>query len=196
MKPLTVEGALLRAILTPELNLTVGRELVARVASTSGNGRGQISLAGILLDAELPQTVSTGDELRLAVKEVTAAKVVLAMQQGNAAAQPPPVQADRMPLPSGGFLQVTERDAGAAAASSNSARTLQIRYDAPALGAVVMIFTLRPASLQLELQLPAGAPHTLAKVGTPELTETLAAASRRQVQITVSARREPLEVYA
>ena len=66
MQPLAVEASLLRAVLSTDVKLTIGRELMVRVAAVTAEGRGVLSLAGMLLDAELPTTVRAGEELRLA----------------------------------------------------------------------------------------------------------------------------------
>lgn len=53
ISPLSVDAQLLEALLTPELTLSVGRELAVRFASTGEQGRGLISLAAQLLEAEV-----------------------------------------------------------------------------------------------------------------------------------------------
>ena len=66
-----------------------------------------LSLAGMLLEAELPDNVRAGQELRLQVRELTPDKVVLAIKEES---QPPPpaaVDAPRVPLPGGGSVQVS-----------------------------------------------------------------------------------------
>jgi len=79
MEPLAVDANLLRAVLAPDLKLDIGRLLMVRVASVEADGRGVLSLAGMLLEAELPESVSAGQELRLQVRELTPEKVVLAI---------------------------------------------------------------------------------------------------------------------
>src|SRR5271157_856371 len=80
MQPVTISVALLRALETPDLKLAPGRAVMARVVDQQA-GRGQITIAGAKLDAQLPAHLRAGDELRLTVKEVTADRVVLSMSQ-------------------------------------------------------------------------------------------------------------------
>ena len=63
-----------------------------------------LSLAGALLDAELPGNVHAGEELRLEVRELTPDKVVLGIRADVGPQQPQavPVEAPRVPLPGGG----------------------------------------------------------------------------------------------
>ncbi len=91
-----VDVALLRALETPDLRLVPGRAVMARVVTQQG-GRGQITIAGAKLDAQLPSNVRSGDELRLTVKEITADRVVLSISQPDAGAvegQAPPPRTD------------------------------------------------------------------------------------------------------
>ncbi len=197
MQPLAVDAALLRAALTPELNLSVGRELMVRVASLEGSGHGTLSLAGMLLEAELPTDVKAGDELRLQVREMTPTRVVLAIQEYSAPPPvvPVPVEPPRIPIPAGGSVQVTERDARRQGDQAG-AHTVSLRYDAPSLGAIDMTFTLSATGLRLALTVPRGDSHRRTEGAAPELQDALMAASERPVQITIAPRYEPLEVYA
>lgn len=199
MQPLAVEASLLRAVLASDIKLAVGRELMARVATVGTGGRGTLSLAGVLLEAELPANVHAGEELRLQVRELTPEKVVLAIRTD--AAQPPvvvPVEAPRVPLPGGGFVKVTERDAGAGSAGSESGEqthTLRLRYDAPSLGPVDLHFTLSAGALALMVAVAPGAYETTDDHSS-RLREMLARATERPATVTVLARREPVDVFA
>ena len=117
MQPLAIDAALLRAVLTPDLKLTVGRELMARVAALAGDGRGTLNLAGVPLQAELPderQGRATSCGWWCASSRPT--RSCLAIQDDSGQAQPPPplVDAPRVPMPQGGSVQVTDRDAASA----------------------------------------------------------------------------------
>src|SRR5690606_26622537 len=70
MQPLAVDVLLLRAA-APDLPLTVGRTLVARVLERGLRGVGILNLAGAIVTAELPASVRAGDRLRLVVREAT-----------------------------------------------------------------------------------------------------------------------------
>lgn len=195
MQPLAVDAALLRTVLATDVKLTVGRELMVRVASLTGEGRGVLSLAGMLLEAELPSNVRAGEELRLQVREMTPEKVVLAIKDES---QPPPaiaVEAPRVQLPGGGSLQVAERDAGGSLAAGDQTHTLTLRYEAPSLGAVDLHFTLTPGALALTVAVAPGE-YQAADDRASELQAALGAAAERAAKVTVVPRREPVEVFA
>lgn len=205
MEALAVDAQLLRAVLTPEINLTVGRVLAARVVELAAGGRGTLSLAGVLLDAELPAVLRPGQEIRLQVREATPQRIVLSLQEEPAAATPPPPLA-AAPLPGGGSVRVTQRDQVTERDSESSRRRsggestgvhmLALTYDAPRLGAVDMQFALHPSSLQLGLALAAGLPHELAQDAAGQLEEALTEAVGRPVTVTIKPRYDPLDVYA
>jgi hypothetical protein len=196
MQPLAVEASLLRAVLATDIKLSVGRELMVRVAAVGGEGRGVLSLAGMLLEAELPANVRAGDELRLQVREMTPERVVLAIQDESQ--QPPPavpVEPPWVPLPGGGALQVTERGAGGPLTAGDQTHTLSLRYDAPTLGAVDLQFTLTSGALALAVTVAPGA-YEAADEQASSLQRTLTDTVERPAKVTVSVRREPVEVFA
>jgi hypothetical protein len=197
MQPLAVDAALLRTVLASDIKLTIGRELMVRVASIGAEGRGVLSLAGMLLEAELPDNVRAGAELRLQVRELTPERVVLAIQQDEQ--QPPPlaapVEAPRVPLPGGGFVKVTERDAGGLLAADDQTHTVTVRYDAPNLGRIDLHFTLNTGALAVTAAVAPGAYET-ADEHSRRLQTALAAATARPATVTVVTRREPVEVFA
>jgi len=165
---------------------------MARVVSTAASGKGAISIAGTLIEADLPKEVRPGQDIRLVVKDVTPERVVLSMSDQTAVAPAPaPVE-----LPGGGKIRLTEREASEREGSDGQGRTITLRYDAPALGAVDLRFDLDSGSLRVAATLAQGEPVTLAQGAADELRETLAASSDRPVTVTVSARYEPLDVYA
>lgn len=211
MQPLAVDAALLKTLLASDLSaevkLSVGRELMARVADLMGGGRGTISLAGMMLDAELPDNVRIGDELRLQVSDLTPEKVVLTIQGDAAQAAPAQAanqqitpeaalaQAPLVPMPTGGSLQVSERDAGGGGADGDGAHQLKLRYEAPALGMIELHFTLTPGALAVNIGVAASA-YTLTNDQAPALAQALTAAAERPAKVTVTPRREPLDVFA
>ena len=195
MQPLAVDAALLRTVLATDVKLTLGRELMARVAAVGGEGRGVLSLAGMLLEAELPSTVRAGDELRLQVRELTPERVVLAVQNDAQVPAAAPVEAPRVPLPGGGFVRVAERDAGGPLTAGDQTHTLSVRYDAPTLGAIDLQFTLSSGALALKVAVAPGA-YATADEHAARLQATLAEAAARPATVTVVTRREPVEVFA
>ena len=193
MDPIAVDVRLIHALLGTELRLTPGRALMARVVATDASGRGALNIAGTVIDAKLPRHVQAGEELRLIVRQVSQEKVVLGLSEQAAAAPAPPA----VSLPGGGRLRVSEQEperAGGQAASD--AHVLALRYDAPALGPVDLRFELDPGSLRLSVTLAAGDPVALAQAGADELQQALRDSVGRTVGVTVSARHEPIDVYA
>ncbi|MGH2872994.1 MAG: hypothetical protein ACRDL5_11110, partial [Solirubrobacteraceae bacterium] len=88
MAPMAVDLPTLRALLTPEIRIVPGRALMARVVAIGGGGRGSLSIAGLLVEAQLPESVGAGDELRLLISDVNAQRVLLTIAEhdpGNSA---------------------------------------------------------------------------------------------------------------
>jgi hypothetical protein len=195
MQPLAVDAALLRTVLATDVKLTLGRELMVRVASVSPEGRGVLSLAGMLLEAELPANVRAGEELRLQVRELTPERVVLAIRDDSPSPPPVAVEVPRVPLPGGGFLKVAERDAGGSLAAGDQTHRLTLRYDAPHLGAMDLHFTLTAGRLALTVAVAPGA-HASADEESAELQAVLTETTECPAKVTVVARREPVEVFA
>ena len=199
MEPLAVDLMLLRALLTPEIKIAPGRALMARVVTTAGaSGKGALSIAGELIDAELPKEVKAGQDIRLVVKEVTPQRVVLTLSdpsQAAVAAPPPGVE-----LPGGGIVSRIDDDPDpehGGARRHPDAQTVTLRYDAPTLGAVDLRLSLDPTSLTVGIELPDGRPFALAQDAADDLREELAAdAEHRAVNVAVTGRREPFDVYA
>jgi hypothetical protein len=194
---MSVDFRVLRTLLTPEINIVPGRAMMARVVVADG-GRGSLSIAGYLLDAELPANVKTGDDLRLVVRDVNAERVLLAISDGQPVPVPVPVPLAApvtIPLPGGGNVQVTERDADGAQSASPDAHALSLRYDSPALGPIDMRFELDLTSLRLGVTVAPGA-LGVARADSDDLRQGLADELQRAISLTVSARREPLDIYA
>jgi hypothetical protein len=154
--------------------------------------RGALSIAGALIEAELPKDVKAGQDIRLIVKEVTPERVVLTLADPSAVAPAPaPVQ-----LPGGGAIRITDDEQSGGQGSGGESRTLALRYDAPTLGAVEFRLLLDPASLRVAVELPAGDSFDRAQAAAADLRDALSAAVDRPVSVTVSARRDPVDVYA
>jgi hypothetical protein len=221
--PLAVNPQALRVLVGPDIKIVPGRAVMARVVQAQQpGGKGSLSIAGYLLDAELPESVQTGDDLRLVVTDVNAERVLLTVTdahdadhaQQNQPSQPSPAaqtlqpQAPDpslvaqggwapIPLPGGGSVQVTERDAGGAAARSGERSDVMLRYNAPALGAVDLRFQMDAGALSLMVSAAPGEPLELAKSGAESLRQALAESMPgRAVSVTVTPRRGPLDLYA
>ncbi|HZE04695.1 MAG TPA: hypothetical protein VE127_05700, partial [Solirubrobacteraceae bacterium] len=190
MQPLAIDPRILRTLLAPEIKVVPGRALMARVVQADGSGRGSLSIAGFLLEAELPPDVRTGQDLRLIVRDVSPDRVLLSLsEQHQPAPAPPPATPPppppAVPLPGGGSLQVTERDAAAASAGgSPRPHTVALRYDAPALGAVDLRFALDPSTMTLAVTVAPGSLDA-ARAAAEDLRRTLADSLGRSVSVTV-----------
>ena len=200
MQPLAIDPRILRTLLGPEINVIPGRALMARVVVADGGGRGSLSIAGFLLEAELPTDVRTGQDLRLIVRDVTPGRVLLSLSDEHQAPSqptvptpPPPVP---VPLPGGGAVSVTERDAGGAGNRSPEAHSLTLRYEAPELGSVDLNFQLDPGALRLGVTVAPGASLELARADADTLRQALADVLQRAVAVTVTPRRQPVDLYA
>ncbi len=208
MDPINVDIRLIKAVLGTELRVAPGRALMARVVTADGRGRGSLNIAGALIDASLPKDIQAGQELRLTVRHVSPDRVELSLSDQNLAAGE---SAEAVPLPGGGTVQVSERDAGGGGSGSGGdgsggdgsggdggadRHALSLRYEAPALGAMDLRFELDPSSLRISATVGAGSPFDLALDNAGKLRDALAAAVGRPVTVDVSPRREPLDVYA
>ena len=201
MDPINVDIRLIKAVLGAELRIAPGRALMARVVTADGLGRGSLNIAGAVIDAALPKDIQAGQELRLTVRHVSPDRVELSMSDQNPVAA---AAAEAVPLPGGGTVRVSERDAGGSAGGGSEGsggseadrHTLSLRYDAPALGAVDLRFDLDPETLRVSGTLGAGEPYESALDRAGELRDALTEALGRSVTIHISPRREPLDVYA
>jgi len=194
MDPIAVDIRLIRAVLGGEMKVMPGRAMMARVVVADGSGRGKLAIAGAVIDAEIPKHVRAGQELRLTVRDVSAHQVVLGMSD-----QAPALAATAAELPGGGVLRVTEEEAdgsGSGSGGSPGSQTLSLRYDAPALGAVDLRFDLDPGSLRVSVTVAPGTPLSLAQARAEALRDALTAGVGRPATVTVTARHEPLDVYA
>jgi hypothetical protein len=223
--PLAINPQALRVLVGPDIKIVPGRAVMARVVQASPGQKGSLSIAGYLLDAELPETVQPGQDLRLVIRDVNAERVLLAItdpHDGDQGPQGPQSQAAQqtqqaqpsqplhtqpsdpslaaqppVPLPGGGNVQVTERDAGGAGGHPDDRQNVVLRYDAPALGSVDLRFQMDAGALRVAVTLAAGQPLQMAQAGAENLRQALlAAVPGRAVSVTVDPRREPLDLYA
>lgn len=223
--PLAISPQALRVLVGPDIKIVPGRAVMARVVQAPPGQKGSLSIAGYLLDAELPEDVQAGQDLRLVVKDVNAERVLLTItdphgaeqaqqsqqsQQSQQTQQAQPLHAQPadpslaaqggwgpIPLPGGGNVQVAERDAGGSGARQGERQNVLLRYNAPALGAVDLRFQMDAGALSLGVSLAPGESLGLAQANAENLRQALAAAlPGRAVSVTVSPRREPLDLYA
>lgn len=197
MDAISVNPQLVKMLLAPEVKLAVGRELMARVAMVGENGRGQISLAGVLLDAALPKELTPGQEIRLAVRELTPDRLVLQLQPTPMMPPSPAVPVQAAPMPGGGHVRVQEQVQRSGGPNPEDAiHTVALRYDAPALGPVDLHFVLAPGGLRLQVTTAAGPAYAAADDAADHLTRALTDELQLPVSVAVAPRYEPLDVYA
>jgi hypothetical protein len=186
---------LLLRTLEAEVRLYPGRVLSARVVDNSDPARAKLSIAGKLLEAQLPDHLQEGQEVRLTVHELSSERVVLSLSTpaellAGAAAVPVPIAPERYDALSEEEQSEQERqEAGRGAAVS-------LRYEAPSIGAVDMRLEVRDGTLHALLALRAGEPHTLAREESAKLREGLSASTGLPVELVIQARHDPIELYA
>jgi hypothetical protein len=182
-----IDPAMLKAEL-PQLILRPGMMLAARVAETHGN-RGLLMIANAALAAELPDGVNAGDTLKLRVQEATPDRIVMRMET-----ELPPVP--MMPLPGGQAAQLEVNEREGEGRRSGEQAAVAITYRSPALGAIDFRLALEGGALTAQVRAREGAPFELAQAQAAELREALNQATGKPVQLTVSPRHDPLDIYA
>ena len=193
---LQLEAALLRRMM-PDLLLRPGMTLFARVAEREGR-HGIIVLAGSPLVAELPDEVQVGDKLRLLVQDTRGDRVAMKLVQEQPAAAPhTPVIGLPMPDGTQARLTVEEQEGGEAGSDDDPEHaSISIGYASPALGMVGFVLSLAPGAVTVRAELAAGQAYELATDAAEQLRERLAEATGRAADVTVTARHEPLDLYA
>ncbi|ADB48463.1 hypothetical protein [Conexibacter woesei] len=197
MQPIAVDALLLRSA-APDLVLSAGRSLAARVLERGPHGVGILNLAGAIVTAELPEHVQPGDRLRLIVRETTSERVLLQIAPQQQAATPglvPPAPGD-VRLPGGGHVAVVEREGGGGAGSDEASGAVTLRLELPALGAVELRVALDAGGVRARAALAAGLPLELGGKRAAELRAALVRAAGRPAEVAVVPRRDPLDVYA
>lgn len=204
MPVFAVDLSLIRDVLLPDLRLSVGRGLMARVV-TAQDGRGSLSIAGYLIDAELPKGVRAGQDLRLEVRDIDAHRVLLQIAEHAGGAEvpssalPPGTPPPPIPLPGGAHVRVNEdqgESGGSAGRRGGGAQALSLTFDGPGLGPVELRFELDPATLRVTVAMTPGAPLQSGAQAAETLREALAASVERSVAVAVRPRRQSLDLYA
>jgi Flagellar hook-length control protein FliK len=195
VQALTVEAALLKEVLGPELVLTPGRAIVARVAAHDGSGRGVINIAGTQLEASLPGHLQTGETVRLVVREVHPHQVVLSLQPSPQATAAPV----EVPLPGGGRLLVgdaPEREQQGSRGGPGAQGAVALRYLAPALGPLDLRIGLGGGRVHVGVAAAPGEALERLRAAAPALAEALREATGHAAEVNVAARRERTDLYA
>jgi hypothetical protein len=197
MQPIAVQLIQLQALM-PETTLRPGQSLVARVAERH-EGKGILMLAGKPIVAELPADVRAGDVLRLAVKDVTAEKVVMQMREAQEAAQPQQQNAIPLaiPFPDGqpAYVHVDDKSEGKGQGDSSVA-AVALTYESPALGPINLRLGMDPGTVIADVRIAAGAPLEIAKAAGEILKESLAERTGRVATVNVAPRPGSFDVSA
>ncbi|HEX5145398.1 MAG TPA: hypothetical protein VFV85_00140 [Conexibacter sp.] len=191
MRPFAVDLVLLRET-APDLPLTVGRVLAARVVERRGQ-HGVISLAGAYLTAELPDEVQAGDRLRLVVQEALGDRAVLALADA-------PPQPSQVPPSPDAHAPVVPGDVVATAGDGDGgeegrAHVVTLRFAGTAIGTVELRVALDDALVHARAALAGGPALELARERTGALRAALASAAGRTAEVEVVERPRPLDVY-
>jgi Flagellar hook-length control protein FliK len=186
-----LDPALLKAEL-PTLVLRPGMTLAARVAETHGQ-RGLLMIANAALAADLPDGVKAGDTLRLRVQEASPDRIVMRLESEQQLQQPAVVP---VPLPGGqlAHVHVDEREGEGRRAGEQAA--VAVTYRSPQLGALDFRLALEGGSITAHVRAAQGASFELAQQQAEQLRESLARATAKPVQLTVSPRHDPFDAYA
>ena len=181
----------------PDLALTAGRSLAARVLERGPNGLGIVNLAGAIVTAELPAQVQAGERLRVVVRETTSERVLLqiAPQQQLAPAYQPPAAAQTT-LPGGGHVAVAGREGDGGGREGEGPAAVTLRAELPHLGAVELRVALDGGAASVRAALGRGLPLELGERRAEQLRAAVAGAAGRPAEVTVVARHDPLDVYA
>jgi hypothetical protein len=90
--PLAINPQALRVLVGPDIKIVPGRAVMARVVQAPPGQKGSLSIAGYLLDAELPENVQAGQDLRLVIRDVNPERVLLAITDPHDQDQAPPTR--------------------------------------------------------------------------------------------------------
>jgi hypothetical protein len=216
LEPVALIAKAAAAALVRELELHVGSELVARVAAGPGpDGRGVLSLAGMLHPARLPAGVREGEKLRLRVAGADAGTLLLRLAgdegSSTAGASPPRVAgalavrgdgellraalelagaAGALALPDGSSARVALDDGSSkgGAGEREAAAEASVLLDSPVLGPIEVRLRLEAAGVSAVVGVEPGRAEDLAQAGAPDLTVALERATARPAVVSVAAR--------
>jgi hypothetical protein len=192
------------------LALQPGAELVARVVTSDGGGRGTIALAGAVIPVRLPRSVAAGQTLRLQVVRADPSEVVVRIRHEPAtaaahaatmaqAAGALAVSGDAdllraalalaggqpLWLPDGGAAAVAVDPDEAAGSQGEAAGVAAFVLHSPALGPIEVHITLAPGGVRARVVTAPGDATARAQVGMDELREGLATATGRPAAVDV-----------
>jgi hypothetical protein len=185
----SIKTLLLQAQL-PEITLRPGTSVVGRVLSR-GEHHGVLVIAGIPLTAQLPEAIGLAWEtLRLSVSDVTPERVTLQLEQVIPPAGQPPERTSQA------RVQV-EDPPRTVRAGGEERSTVALSFHSEPLGRLDLRLELVTGALvRAAVETPAGRAFALADAAAGRLHDGLHARTGLQVDVRVTPRREPLDVYA
>jgi hypothetical protein len=191
MEPVVAIRTLLLQTQLPEITLRPGTSVVARVASR-GEAHGVLVIAGIPLTAQLPEEVGrAGETLRLSVSDVTPERVTLQLEQVVPAAGQPAAERARTAR-----VQV-EDPPRTVRAGGDERSTVALSFHSEALGRLDLRLELvRGKRVTAAVEAPAGRSFALVHGAAGQLRDGLRARTGLEVDVRLTPRREPLDVYA
>jgi len=216
LEPIALIAKAAAAALVAELELHLGDEVVARVAGAPGpDGRGLLSLAGMLHPARLPAGLREGQKLRLQVAGAEDGALILRLagdDAGSGAGAAPvrvagalAVRGDgellrvavelagaggALALPDGSSARVTfdDESPGRDGGGSEAPAEASVLLHSPALGLIEVRVRLDGAGVSAVVGVEPGRAEELAQDGARELTAALERATARPAVVSVTAR--------
>ena len=192
VQAIQLKTLLLQRVL-PELVRRPGITLAGRVAERSGQ-HGILMLGMTPLVAELPDQVQAGQTLKLSVQHADAERVVLKIADQPPAVVPGVVS---LPLPDGSSARVTvdEREPAEGGGDAEQ-QSVGLTYESPALGAIQFRLRLDPAGVRTDVAVRMGRAFELADGAAGDLRVAIESGTGRPAAVSVSARHDPLNLYA
>jgi len=204
-----VQLVLLRALMgmgarPQETALRPGVTLGARVLPDGG-----LLLAGVRVQATLPENLAPGSFVRLQVKEATTERLLLQVVDANAApdqaaqagataqAAPMPTFPVLLPGPAMAHLLIDPEAEGEEGGARGGVRsTVTLRYESEGLGRVDLALTLVEGAVHAVAHAPAGEVAEKLRAASGELRTALSSALGRPAAVDIVAHAEVLDVAA
>jgi len=204
-----VQLVLLRALMgmgarPQETALRPGVTLGARVLPDGG-----LLLAGVRVQATLPENLAPGSFVRLQVKEATTERLLLQVVDANAApdqaaqagataqAAPMPTFPVMLPGPAMAHLLIDPEAEGEEGGARGGVRsTVTLRYESEGLGRVDLALTLVEGAVHAVAHAPAGEVAEKLRAASGELRTALSTALGRPAAVDIVAHAEVLDVAA
>jgi hypothetical protein len=193
MDPVVAVRTMLLREALGDVVLRPGASVVARVASRAPE-RAVLVLAGVPLQARVPDDVPAGATLRLRVREVTPERVTLQLDGPPLmpGAAPPPA------APRGEAARVAVQDPPRrrTGAEGEEVASVALTFTGPSLGRLDLRIDLSAARVEATVDAAAGAAHDRAAEAAGRLRDALAARTGRPAAVHVRPRHDPVDVYA